>query len=414
MNREANAAIAAAAWALWALAGFGVALPASASAAQQNEQSGPDVSWGLRYRLERVNQDGMDEAANGTTGRARATLTSGRQGPLSFGAQLDYSFILGLDDFNSLANGKTEFPIIADPDGLDLNQAFARYHFGEGDGATTITAGRQRINHGSQRLLGGVAWRNNEQTFDAVRVQRTGRVGFDYSYAVRVNRIFGPDDGVQPAAWDANAHFLRANFSPMGDHELAAFAYLIDLSHDDDKYSGGAMVNSNVTWGFDYAGSLPGVKLSATVAFQSDYGDNPNSYDAVFYGGEAAFDLPLVNLTVGHHTLGSDDGRQAFRAPLATLHKWQGWTDKFLVTPVKGVRDTWLSTTKKFAGVKLTGVYHDFRAVEGGDRYGSELGASVVYSIRDKMSVQAKAARYFADGLATDTTKIWLVFSWNM
>ena len=409
MNREANAATAAVGWALWALAGLGVALPVSVSA-----QDGPEVSLGLRYRLEQVKQDGIDEDANGTTGRARATLSSGRQGALSFGAQLDYSFVLGLDDFNSLANGKTEYPIIADPDGLDLNQAFARYHLGEGDGATTFTAGRQRINHGSQRLLGGVAWRNNEQTFDAVRVQRAGRFGFDYSYAVQVNRIFGPDDGAQPATWDASAHFLRANFSPAADHELAGFAYLIDLAHDDEQYSAGAAVNSNVTWGVDYKGSLPGVTLSATVAFQSDYADNPNSYDAVFYGGEASFDLPLFNITAGHHTLGSDEGRHAFRAPLATLHKWQGWTDKFLTTPAKGVRDTWLSATRKVAGVTMTGVYHDFRAADGGDRYGSEIGASVVYALRDKLSLQAKAARYFADGLASDTTKIWLVFSWNM
>ena len=412
MNRTGNAAVspitARATVALACLA-TGASLPLAA------QQTDPDISFGLRYRLEQVKQDGVAEDANGTNGRARVTLNSGRRGAFSFGGQVDYSFILGLDDFNSLANGKTEYPVIADPEGFDLNQVFARYHFGEGDdGATTITAGRQRINHGSQRFLGGVAWRNNEQTFDAVRIQRAGRVGFDYSYAFRVNRIFGPDDGVQPAVWDTNSHFLRATFNPLADHELAAFAYLIDLQHDDAKYRGGAATNSNVTWGLEYNGSLPRTKLTATVAFQSDYGDNPTSYDTVFFGGEATFDLFLLNVTAGHHSLGSDDGRQAFRAPLATLHKWQGWTDKFLVTPPKGVRDTWVAATKKMLGFTLTGVYHDFRAADGGDRYGGELGASLVYSPMEKMSLQAKAARYFADDWASDTTKIWLVFSWNM
>lgn len=410
MTRTANTATRACrargSWGLACLLVATLPVPVFAQAAD------PDISFGLRYRLEQVRQDDFVENALGTNGRARVTLDSGQRSGFSFGAQVDYSFILGVDDFNSLANGKTKFPIIADPEGLDLNQAYVRYQMDEG--TTAITAGRQRINHGSQRLLGGVAWRNNEQTFDAVRVQRSGRVGLDYSYAFNVNRIFGPDDGVQPAVWETNSHFLRATFNPVGEHELAAFAYLIDLQHDDAKYSGGAAVNSNMTWGFDYNGTLPGVKLSATVAFQSDYGDNPNSYSTVFYGGEAAFDLPLLNITAGHHTLGSDDGRHAFRAPLATLHKWQGWTDKFLVTPAQGVRDTWVSTTKKVLGFTITGVYHDFRAVDGGDRYGSELGASMVYSPMDKMTVQAKAARYFADEWASDTTKIWLVFSWNM
>ena len=406
-NTAARACRARGSWGLACLLVAGLPVPVFAQATD------PDVSFGLRYRLEQVRQDGFDLDAIGTNGRARVTLDSGQRGAFSFAAQVDYSFILGADDFNSLANGKTRLPIIADPDGLDLNQAYVRYQMDEG--ATAITAGRQRINHGSQRLLGGVAWRNNEQTFDALRVQRTGgRMGLDYSYAFNVNRIFGPDDGVQPAVWETNSHFLRATFKPSGEHELAAFAYLIDLQHDDAKYSGGAAVNSNMTWGLDYNGTLPGVKLTATVAFQSDYGDNPNSYSTVFYGGEATFDLPLANVTVGHHTLGSDDGRHGFRAPLATLHKWQGWTDKFLGTPAKGVRDTWVSTTRKMLGFTLTGVYHDFRAVDGGDRYGSELGASLVYSPTDKVSLQAKAARYFADELATDTTKIWLVFSWNM
>ena len=409
MKPTANIALRSAACAHVALACFAATVPAPALAAD----NGGDISFGLRYRLEQVRQDGIDEKASGTTGRARVTANSGQIGSFSFGGEVDYSFILGLDDFNSLANGKTEFPIIADPDGLDLNQAFARYH--ANDGGTTITAGRQRINHGSQRLLGGVAWRNNEQTFDAVRLQHAmERIELDYSYAFNVNRIFGPDDGVQPAIWDTNSHFLRASLQPKDEHEVAFFAYLIDLEHDDERYAAGAAANSNMTWGFDYKVALAGVRLSATVAFQSDYGDNPASYSTVFYGGEANFDWPLLDFTVGHHTLGSDDGLHGFRAPLATLHKWQGWTDKFLVTPSEGVRDTWFAATKKMPGFTLTGVYHDFRAVDGGDRYGSELGASVVYSPMDKLKLQAKAARYFADELATDTTKFWLVFSWNM
>ena len=51
--------------------------------------------------------------------------------------------------------------------------------------------GRQRIVHGSQRFVGGVAWRQNEQTYDALRLQpKLADWTIDYAYVWNVNRIF--------------------------------------------------------------------------------------------------------------------------------------------------------------------------------------------------------------------------------
>ena len=44
---------------------------------------------------------------------------------------------------------------MADPEGFDLNQAFVKYRSGD----TSVIVGRQRINHGTQRVLGAVAYR---------------------------------------------------------------------------------------------------------------------------------------------------------------------------------------------------------------------------------------------------------------
>ena len=136
-------------------AAFGAA-PASASDLARAVAEGA-VDLSLRYRFEHVNQDGFDEQASASTGKARLTWTSGEYGALTFGIETDYAFVVGIEDFNSTDNGKTEYPIVADPQGFDLNQAFVRHK----RGGLTVTAGRQRILHGSQRFLGGVAWRQN-------------------------------------------------------------------------------------------------------------------------------------------------------------------------------------------------------------------------------------------------------------
>ena len=384
-----------------------------------------DFDFGIRYRLEQVSDDGPAEDATASTGRARFTWISGDVGRVSVGLEADYAFILGIEDFNSLANDQTNYSVVADPEGLDLNQAFLRFQLSEAMDST-LTVGRQRINHGSQRYVGGVAFRQNEQTYDAIRFQRQGRISIDYSYLFRINRIFGPDGGVQPAEWDANTHIFRAEFKPLDSHRFTAHAYLLDFELD----SGYAMdsnvngpVNSSATWGVGYEGSLSRIKLSALLSRQSDWSDNPNSYSTYHLSATASLDLPLVTLQVGHERLGSDEGEHQFRTPLATLHKFNGWTDKYLIPPRDGVVDTWFGASKEFLGLTVSGFYHDFGAAEGDLEDGHEIGVSLVFKPIDKLALNAKLARYYAtDSTAlaercrgcVDTTKAWLMISWNM
>lgn len=373
-----------------------------------------DLDLGVRFRLERVSQDGFAEDATASTGRVRATWLSGTVGNFSIGLEGDYAYILGINDFDSIADRQGQYPIIADPDGLDLNQAFFRYQFSE-DAKTTVTVGRQRINHGSQRYIGGVAWRQNEQTFDAFRFQREGRLSIDYSYLFRVNRIFGPNDTFnldgssrQPAKWDSNSHAFRAEFKPIESHRLAVYAYLLDFENDNGP------VNSNATWGAEYDGSLPRIKLNAALARQTDWGDNPNSYSTFHFTATAELELPFLTLKTGYERLGSDGGEYQFRTPLATLHKFNGWTDKYLIPPPEGVGDVWFGASKEFLGMTLSGFYHDFRAAEGDREDGREVGVMLVARPVDKLVFHAKLARYFAEDFRTDTTKGWLMVSWNM
>ena len=400
MIRHALAAIAA------VVAATSLAGPAE-SAVSDLRQAIADgkASLGFRYRYEEVDQAYFGKDAKASTARARMTWNSAQAGAVTLGIEADYALTLGIDSFNSTTNGRTQYPVVADPEGFDLNQAFVKF----ASGNVTVTTGRQRINHGTQRMVGGVAYRQNEQTYDAVRVESDGAsVDWEYVYLHNVNRIFGPDDGVQPGDWYGNSHLFRATASPAEQHSLVGFAYLLDFQNANGPQF------SNATYGVEYEAKLDPVTIHASVARQSDWGDNALSFDVLYYSLQSDFDLAPFALTLGLQNLGSDEGAIAFRTPLGTLHKFQGWTDKFLATPDDGVQDRWVSAGAKLGQANAAVVYHDFRADNGGADYGSEVGVSLTYPIRDNLSLLAKAARYSADDHATDTTKFWLMLDWRM
>ena len=388
--------------------------------------AGGKTSLGFRYRLESVSQDGIDEDALASTARARLTWNSAESDSVTFGVETDYSLILGIEDFNSTTNGKVKYPVVADPDGFDLNQAFVKFKQDD----LTVTVGRQRINHGSQRFIGGVAYRQNEQTYDGLRLQTTvGGLNLDYAFIHNINRIFGPDDGAQPGDWYGASHAFRASIEAAPGHTFAGYAYLYDLENANGPD------NSNATYGIEYQGKFDLLTVTAMASSQSDHGDNPFSYDAEHYLIQGDLKLGALNVTAAYEVVGGDaveiPGAQGeysstfrqFRFPAATLHKFQGWTDKFLIAPPTGVHDAWISVSGKVGAATITGVYHDFQpdlefieqqsgAVYWED-YGSEIGLSITYPLRENLGLLFKIARYSADDYATDTTKAWLMFDWK-
>ena len=390
------------------LAALGILLAAAMPAAAMDLRgaiSAGEIDLGVRYRFEHVDLDRLARQAKASTARARMTWNSAVAGAFSFGIEADYVFVLGLEDYNSTTNGRFRFPVVADPQGFDLNQAFVAYQAQP----FLVRVGRQRINHGGQRFLGGVAWRQNEQTYDAVRIlYPNGRFDVDYAYIHNVNRIFGPDDGAQPGDWYGNMHVLRAALATRPKHTLTAFGYLFDLTNANGP------PNANITAGLDYQGAFGRVAVRAAVARQSDAGDNPVSYNAGYYNVEATLDLAPVTVTAAIETLGSDGGRATFRTPLATLHKFQGWTDQFLQPPATGVRDSWIQVSGKAFGTPLTVAYHDFRAAHGSADYGSEVNVSVARDVGERWNLLFKLAHYSADEHASDTTKFWVMVDWRL
>ena len=371
----------------------------------------------LRLRYEQVEQVGFARDAEAVTARARAgfELSNGAMTLLAEGE----TTLAIREGYDSGVNGRTAFPIVADPENVELNRLQLQFR---GIPGTVATLGRQRINLDDQRFVGSVGWRDNEQTFDAARIEWAGVKGvkLDVTYAWSDRTIWGIDGaGARPQAIGGDNLFVNLGYAtPYG--MLAGFAYLVDQ----DEAAVAGYRQSSQTYGLRFAGSRalsPSARLNYAASFarQSDYHRNPNDYVADFYSLEAGLELAALKLSGGYEVLGADDGRPltSVQTPLATLHKFQGWADKFLITPPNGVRDLYASAGlgwKKVGGFDTVGatlVYHDFNSDRLGIAYGSEWDA-VLSVKRGRWTALAKYADYRAKSFASDTRKAWLQLEW--
>ena len=103
-----------------------VALPAAGEGAGDIVREGK-AGLDLRYRFENVEQDDKPEAAAASTLRIRLDLTSGEIRGFSGFLELDHVEAIGHAYYDDTRNGLVEYPVVADPEGTDLNQAWLQY-----------------------------------------------------------------------------------------------------------------------------------------------------------------------------------------------------------------------------------------------------------------------------------------------
>jgi hypothetical protein len=307
---------------------------------------------------------------------------------------------------------RPRYPVVPDGSNIDLNRIQLQYK----GKAATLTLGRQRINLDDQRWVGSVGWRQNEQTFDAVRAEaKVGPVSLDGIYSVSQRSIFGIDAGPRQAY---SGHFYMGSAGiKLGPVDVKGFTYLLDY----DRKEAFFLANSSKTFGLRAAGAIPlspkvKLNLMASYARQSDWRDNPFDYSADYIAAEVGSSVAGFGLVAGYEKLGADNNR-AVQTPMATLHKFNGWADVFLTTPqtaaYSGLQDYYGGVSYKFEKVTFVkglnaGVFHHrFDSDKGGVRYGSEWDAQIGFSIR-QFAILAKYADYNAKGFGVDTRKIWL------
>lgn len=350
----------------------------------------------LRYRIESVDQAGLPEDALASTLRTRLGLASdewkGWQGFIEF----EDVHAIGVDDYNSTKNGKINYPVVADPEDTELNQAYLAYGLDEG----IVKLGRQRLNLDNQRFFGAVGFRQNEQTFDGATLESEfDALTLNAGVLTRANRIFGAHHP-NPALADTDMEtlYIDADYS-LDSISVGAYVHAIEL---DD-----APLASHRNIGLRAKGKHDAFDWRAEFAQQADHADGSSVIEADYHRIDAGYTVNGIRIGVARELLGGD-GNYAFQTPFATLHKFNGVTDKFLVTPVNGLVDTEVSVKGKLGDWTLGGAWHQFDSDAGSFDYGSELSVFAATDLTDNLDMSIKLGDYSAEDYASDTTKLWI------
>lgn len=366
------------------------------------------TSLSFRFRIEDVSQDTL-ESATATTLRTRLTHSTGAFKGFSGFVEFDQVSELASVDYGTGPGAGVPGTVsIFDPAGTDLNQGYVQYK----SESNVVKYGRQRILLDNQRFVGGVGWRQNEQTYDGLTFTNTSieNVKLFGAYITNVNRIFGSQS---VAGKHSGTNYLLNGSVKLADiGTVSGYAYMLDNEN--------APHFSTNTYGLRLKGSNGGFGYTAEYATQSDAADNTADYSASFSALEGSYKFDPVKVTLGYQVLGADGENGYFITPLATLHAFQGWSDKFLNggagNIAGGIQDMYASVGSKLGPVKASIVYHSFSSdekdaagLEAGD-LGTELGF-VLKGKAGPVGLLLKYANYSADEFGDDTTKVWLMAS---
>lgn len=172
----------------------------------------------------------------------------------------------------------------------------------------------------------------------------------------------------------------------------------------------------------------------AKLNYRVEYAQQGDASMNIHGGPKAKADADYYNLDLGASITGilagvnyeflsgtnGTDGKTQFSTPLATLHKFNGWADKFLATPTGGLKDLNVRVGYKAKGFgKLLAIYHDYTADKTmaagtgrSDDLGSEIDAVYVNKIPGVKNLKGllKYASYSkgtVNGYTNDVQKIW-------
>ena len=382
----------------------------------------------LRYRFEHVDDDLVpaDDAAASTL-RAAIGYETGTYSGFQFYAEMEHVTQLGTDDYREGGFDTAKaglFPIVADPPGTELNRAWVRF---TGIKPLDIKIGRQYILFRKaplHRFMGNVLWRQNWQSFDAIKIEAKPieKSKLTVAYIDKVQRIFGDDAPGAAGEFECDCYIFNGKYDGFKFVNLEAYAYLLDIENSPG--------NAVDTYGIRANGAIPLSEkfkfiYAGEFATQDDADSNPNNVDVDYFLGEAGIGIKVGQPFLGNLVLKVDyellegDGTAGFRTPLSTAHAFQGWADRFLTTPADGIQDIYITAvaTGVFGGKVLVS-YHMLESDNMSYDYGDELNVLFARKFKKYFTFGTKAAFYDADRNATalaraggvqnnDVTKVW-------
>lgn len=396
----------------WLRRAAGLALPLCGPTKASGQQVVFKPLLDARIRFETFEQGEVPREAEALTVRVRPGVLAEVDG---FSAIVEAEATQGIvNQFNDGFNGLTNHALIADGDNVEINRAQLGYRFATG----TITVGRQILELADQRFIGSASFRQNQQTFDAARLQWTPIKGLTadvgYAWSVRTPTGWKGRGGRPQSIPGDNAFLLLGYATPIGT--LTGFAYLID--QDAPAVQGYRLENQN--YGVRLTGSRPvpgALRLSYALsyAWQRDHHRNPNRYSAHYYAGEFALAHRVLSGTVGYEVRGADDGRAltSFQTPDGSALRFQGWVGRFVTTPPDGVRDLYAKFDTKWvrrgpvSAIGIGVALHRFESDRLVRHYGNE--ADLLASARvGHLTLSAGFGQYVADRFASDAKRAWL------
>jgi hypothetical protein len=290
----------------------------------------------------------------------------------------------------------------------------------------SFTLGRQRILVDDQRFVGGVAWRQDEQTFDAVRVDAAWqRFKLTYVYVNRVNRVLG-----ELRDWDSDTHLVNLTWSPAEQLRVEGFLYALDFEN--------SRPNTSMTRGVRASGKtwvgLYQLAYNASWAKQSDYHHATPKFDLDYWSADLAGTFDVYTAKVAYEQL-NGNGTRGFSTPLGTTHLFNGWADAWVMplggnkSFVDGLKDFNVSFNVKprfkrtyFFNTDILVRYHIFEDQRTGASLAHEWNVQFQAAITPKLTAAIKYADFERDdnvplGTATpppSRTKVWFTLEYKL
>ena len=297
--------------------------------------------------------------------------------------------------------------LIADTESSRFTKLYVQKSFGD----VNVIFGDRPINLGNQRFVGSVNWRQMPQTFGALSAETDINENAHVYGAVLFKR-----NGVTQATtkeYNTGSLLLNGTYKVSDSLNLEAYGYLIEDTHNTLGIKGKGSVS---------IGMENPVSYEVEVAVQADPSITTDAYSGdvstKYYRVEAESKLKSVSFGLGFESFGDkDSGTTGFSTPLATLHKFNGWSDVMASRAATGDANGF---SDLFVSVGLNDVigmpslsYHVFNSVTNDIEYGSEIDFSVSKKVSDRLTLSAKAAIFSAGDASplSDTNKFWIMAS---
>jgi hypothetical protein len=377
-----------------------------------------EFDWGSRARYAHVDADNSGQAASILLrGSVESTWTD------IFSSTVEVDAVgTTLKDDHSDGERFNDEPLIPDPQGTEINQAFLSIN----QDAANIHLGRQRINFDNQRFIGGNGFWQNEQTFDAVlgKFKLASNSHFIYSYIANANRIYGDDadednsgrahdyeNAWRPAVFlgdhEHHSHLARLEWNEWDYTRVVGYGYRID--NRDMPSSSNNTLGASYTLNYKASAIKYRVQIEAAQQNRSEV----NADNLPYYLVDLGFGVNTWELSTRYEILGANDGA-AFITPLGSNHDFEGWADEIGNTPDTGVRNFTLGLLWRASPLRVETSYHFFKDDLDGTNIGCEFDLDFVYKPARKHSISLRLANFEPEDNSGSVSKLYLDYSFNL